>query len=290
VHVEPVRVANRLAPDCGVLLGASVRLMCAGAVVLAVALAYGLRSEFSGASASAATNPNFASASLESQALDSGDSLGQGFELASVAAPEPGATPASWRATPRFGRSGSALAEVAALTPADSAENWARPTEEEAEEPDTAPDPDDHTAIYDIAAHTVYLPDGRRLEAHSGLGRLLDNPRYVSIRQRGSTPPNVYRLSLREKRFHGVQAIRLTPLAGGRMFGRDGMLAHTYMLGPNGQSNGCVVFSDYPAFLKAYLSGEVNRLVVVDHLENAPDPETAARRVSETVKALLGRT
>jgi hypothetical protein len=32
------------------------------------------------------------------------------------------------------------------------------------------PDVDSHTAIYDIAAHTVYLPDGHRLEAHSGLG------------------------------------------------------------------------------------------------------------------------
>jgi hypothetical protein len=35
------------------------------------------------------------------------------------------------------------------------------------------------------------------------------------------------------------------------MFGRDGLLAHPYMLGPNGQSNGCVSFSDYPAFLDA---------------------------------------
>jgi hypothetical protein len=50
---------------------------------------------------------------------------------------------------------------------------------------------------------------------------------------------------------------------------------HTYMLGPNGQSNGCVSFSDYPAFLNAFLSGEVNRLVVVEYLANSPDPETA---------------
>jgi len=32
------------------------------------------------------------------------------------------------------------------------------------------PDPDSHTAVYDIAAHTVYLPNGTKLEAHSGLG------------------------------------------------------------------------------------------------------------------------
>jgi hypothetical protein len=31
-------------------------------------------------------------------------------------------------------------------------------------------DPDPHTAIYDISSHVVYLPNGRRLEAHSGFG------------------------------------------------------------------------------------------------------------------------
>jgi hypothetical protein len=36
---------------------------------------------------------------------------------------------------------------------------------------------------------------------------------------------------LREELFHGVHAIRLNPVGGGNMFGRDGMLAHTYMLG-----------------------------------------------------------
>jgi hypothetical protein len=41
------------------------------------------------------------------------------------------------------------------------------------------------------------------------------------------------------------------------------LLAHTYMLGPNGDSNGCVSFKDYDRFLQAYLKGEVQRLVVV---------------------------
>jgi hypothetical protein len=48
------------------------------------------------------------------------------------------------------------------------------------------------------------------------------------------------------------------------------------MLGPNGQSNGCVSFSDYPDFLDAYLKGEVDRLVVVEHLATAPGPKTAS--------------
>jgi hypothetical protein len=40
------------------------------------------------------------------------------------------------------------------------------------------------------------------------------------------------------------------------------------MLGPSGQSFGCVSFKDYQQFLKAYENGEINRLVVVPHLDN----------------------
>lgn len=35
------------------------------------------------------------------------------------------------------------------------------------------------------------------------------------------------------------------------------------MLGPNGDSNGCISFRNYDRFLQAYLRGEVKRLVVV---------------------------
>jgi len=124
--------------------------------------------------------------------------------------------------------------------------------------------------IYDITARTVYLPSGRRLEAHSGLEAFMDNPRNVHLRMRGSTPPNVYNLTLRERMFHGVRTIRLNPVDGSRMYGRAGILAHSYMLGPNGQSNGCVSFSNYPEFLNAFLKGEVTRLAVVERLESPP--------------------
>jgi len=127
---------------------------------------------------------------------------------------------------------------------------------------------DSRTAIYDIEAHTVYLPNGQRLEAHSGLGERRDDPRHVSERNRGATPPNVYDLVLREAPFHGVQAIRLNPVDDGKMFGRAGILAHTYMLGASGQSFGCVSFKDYPRFLEAFRRGEIDRLVVVPHLES----------------------
>jgi Protein of unknown function (DUF2778) len=132
------------------------------------------------------------------------------------------------------------------------------------------------TAIYDIAARTVYLPNGRRLEAHSGLGDHMDDIRYVKERGTGPTPPNVYDLKMRESLFHGVRAIRLVPTDDSKMHGRAGILAHSYMLGPNGQSNGCVSFSDYPAFLEAFERGDVNRLVVVERLADAPSPKTAS--------------
>jgi hypothetical protein len=134
--------------------------------------------------------------------------------------------------------------------------------------PNWLPTADGHTAVYDIEAHTVYLPNGERLEAHSGLGEKLDDPRYVSAKARGPTPPNVYQLTERGELFHGVRALRLNPVEGSKMFGRDGILAHTYMLGSSGQSFGCVSFKDYAEFLKAYERGEIDRLVVVPHLDN----------------------
>jgi hypothetical protein len=119
------------------------------------------------------------------------------------------------------------------------------------------------TAVYDISARMVYMPDGTRLEAHSGLGDRLDDPRYVNERMRGPTPPHLYELEPREASFHGVQALRLKPIGGGDLFGRAGLLAHTYMLGPNGDSNGCVSFKDYDAFLRAFQNGQIKRLAVV---------------------------
>ena len=138
-------------------------------------------------------------------------------------------------------------------------------------------DPDSRTAVYDISARTVYLPNGEKLEAHSGLGDKLDDPQYVRVRMRGPTPPNVYDLTLREKLFHGVRAIRLNPVDDSKMFGRDGILAHSYMLGSNGQSNGCVSFKNYQKFLQAFLSGEVDRLVVVPNLGSEPSRIVRAR-------------
>ncbi len=127
---------------------------------------------------------------------------------------------------------------------------------------------DKQTAVYVISDKKVYLPDGTTFEAHSGLGDKMDDPRYVRVRMRGATPPHVYDLTLRESLFHGVEAIRMTPLGGEEaIFGRDGILAHSYMLGPNGQSNGCVSFKDYDAFLEAFKDGKITRMAVLERLD-----------------------
>ncbi len=131
-----------------------------------------------------------------------------------------------------------------------------------------SPPYDRDTAVYDIAAHTVYLPDGTKLEAHSGLGQYLDDPHSSRIRMRGVTPPHIYTLKPREALFHGVAALRLTPIGGEEtIFGREGLLAHTFMLGPNGDSNGCVSFRDYNAFLSAYRNMGIRKLAVVAHVD-----------------------
>jgi hypothetical protein len=151
-----------------------------------------------------------------------------------------------------------------------------------------ATEPENHTAIYDITAHMVYMPNGETLEAHSGLGVNMDDPKSVKIRMHGPTPPNIYSLSLRKDLFHGVQAIRLNPVSGGgEMYGRAGILAHPYMLGPSGQSNGCVSFSNYQAFLNAYMKGEVDRLIVVDRLDVAPTARTGFGWITQSIKNLF---
>jgi hypothetical protein len=126
-------------------------------------------------------------------------------------------------------------------------------------------------AIYDIERGRVYLPNGETLEAHSGIGPMRDNPAFVDRRNRGPTPPHIYDLTLRESPFHGVEAIRLTPVEGdAAVLGRDGFLAHTYMLRRPGDSNGCVVFKEYHRFLAAFKKGQIKRLVVVPRLRGAP--------------------
>ncbi|MDQ0327616.1 hypothetical protein J2R99_003485 [Rhodopseudomonas julia] len=133
------------------------------------------------------------------------------------------------------------------------------------------PGRDSGVAVYEIESATVYLPNGERLEAHSGLAKMQDDPRYVREKNRGPTPPNVYDLVMRESRFHGAEAIRLLPSDGRKKYNRDGLLAHPYMYaggGSRSQSNGCVVFANYERFLKAFKKGHITRMIVVPRLKD----------------------
>jgi Protein of unknown function (DUF2778) len=141
---------------------------------------------------------------------------------------------------------------------------------------------DSTTAVYDITARTVYMPDGTKLEAHSGLGSLMDDPSRVNARNAGATPPGIYEMKPREKLFHGVPALRMTPVDGTDTFGRAGLLAHPYMLGPNGDSNGCVSIKNYDHFLKAYRNGEIKRIVVVVRLNDRPPQAAVTRSASQS--------
>jgi hypothetical protein len=107
------------------------------------------------------------------------------------------------------------------------------------------------------------MPNGIKLEAHSGIGSMRDNPRFTHVKMRGPTPPGTYKLSMRESLFHGVAAIRLTPVDGKAPQGRTGLLAHSFLLRVRGDSHGCVAFAEYDRFLKAFQRGEVTHMVIV---------------------------
>lgn len=132
-------------------------------------------------------------------------------------------------------------------------------------------------AIYDIERRAIYLPDGDKLEAHSGFGQWMDDPTSIKRKNLGVTPPNVYALSFREQPFHGDRALRMTPVDKSKMYGRDGMLTHSFLLGQNGQSNGCVSIRNYEKFLRAYENGTFKKLIVVPRVD-----ETAPARVAST--------
>ena len=129
------------------------------------------------------------------------------------------------------------------------------------------------TAYYDISAGVVYMPNGEKLEAHSGIGKMRDNPKYAHVKMKGPTPPGTYKLTMREALFHGVAAVRLTPTNGIAPLGRTGLLAHTYLLRSNpGDSHGCVAFAEYPRFLKAFRRGEITHMVIVPSMKGKMAP------------------
>ena len=125
-------------------------------------------------------------------------------------------------------------------------------------------------AVYDSSTGKLYMPDGSVLQAHSGNGSFMDNPSASNLRNRGPIPTNVYTLSMRESRFHGIEAIRLNPTGGGNMYGRDGFLVHPPLRRGSVGSAGCIaITTDYAKFLQAFKSGQVKQVVVVSSAEEA---------------------
>ncbi|WP_275783448.1 DUF2778 domain-containing protein [Pararhizobium gei] len=127
-------------------------------------------------------------------------------------------------------------------------------------------------AYYDISAGVVHMPNGERLEAHSGIGKMRDNPDFTHVKMKGPTPPGTYKVTMRESLFHGVEAVRLTPTNGVAPLGRTGLLAHSYLLRKPGDSHGCVAFANYPKFLKAFKRGEITHMVIVESMKGGFSP------------------
>lgn len=178
---------------------------------------------------------------------------------------------------PRPPRKPDMEAQIAALPPPmeedDAAEPEAPPAATEAPKDELRyPTSEDRFAIYDIRAKKLYLPNGKKIEAHSGYGDKFDDPRYVHVKMLGPTPPNRYKLRMREALFHGTEAVRMTPVGNGKMYGRNGLLLHPYLLGPRGDSNGCISLADYDAFLAAFKKGHVEEVIVVESMPKSTEP------------------
>ena len=111
------------------------------------------------------------------------------------------------------------------------------------------------------------MPDGTELEAHSGLGKRMDDPRQVNVKMHGSTPPHVYDLTTREAIFHGDEALRMTPVGGdGRIFGRRACSTHSYLLGPRGDFERLRVVQGLQRVRARLQARPVKRMVVVAKL------------------------
>ena len=181
--------------------------------------------------------------------------------------PETAAKALEAMAAAKLTKPGRAAPVTEAEEPASTVLAYARPDNPVKPLAPVAPLPNPGTkkvAIYDITNGVVLMPDGTKLEAHSGIGKMRDNPKYTHVKMKGPTPPGTYKLSMREKPFHGVAAIRLTSVDGKHPQGRTGLLAHTYLLrSAPGDSHGCVAFKHYDKFLKAFRRGEITHMVIV---------------------------
>jgi hypothetical protein len=193
-------------------------LISVGVVVLALGFAPGLQAGRTGASISETTQQSaterktwqaeFATSSIDRDSFPEyleTDSAAASFDERFTAAVDSrvdsqNTTPHRLQSSHRdaqggdqraVGRSGRESAPFATLPPAANMKLVRVADASTQEDSSLLSDAAARIAIYDIAAHRVYLPKGQRLEAHSGLGKYRDDPRHVSEKDRGPTPPNV---------------------------------------------------------------------------------------------------
>ena len=124
---------------------------------------------------------------------------------------------------------------------------------------------DRYTAVYDISARVVYLPDGTSSKPIRAWG----TPSTIRATKRARSRPDAapsLPVGAPRRLVPRRSGPAPQPDRGRRSLRPAGLLAHPFMLGPNGDSNGCVSFRDYEAFLKAYENGQINKLAVVTRL------------------------
>ncbi len=138
-------------------------------------------------------------------------------------------------------------------------------------------------AVYDISAGVVYMPNGEKLEAHSGNRRHARQPEICACADEG--PDAARHLQGHHARIplprRGSRAP--DPVDGIAPHGRVGLLAHSYLLRKRGDSHGCVAFANYPKFLAAFKRGEIKQMVIVTSMKGG------FSRPAKTLASLFSR-
>ena len=117
-----------------------------------------------------------------------------------------------------------------------------------------------------LRPHRSICPTARGSRRIPASGRRATIPRKVNERMRGPTPPATYALSPREDSVPRRRRPAADPDRQQRLSAAPACSPIPTCWGRTATSNGCVSFRDYDAFLRAFRSGEITKLVVVSRL------------------------
>ena len=124
------------------------------------------------------------------------------------------------------------------------------------------------TAIYDISAHTVYLPNGATAGGAFGSRRRDRTIRASCMKECAGRRHQMFTSLLRANSFFmGFKRCVSNPSARAIFSDAPDFWRILICSCANGASNGCVSFKNYDAFLQAYQNGEIKHLAVVAHLD-----------------------